>query len=110
MLNQHIGGFIAYCKVSGFKAKSIESLSMRLNEFNTFVRNEKLEKIKGVPSRHLRRFVADYRKPTIHVKKSWIWSLRQFYHPLKLNGHVDENISTALAYLKIEKTVPHLKK
>jgi hypothetical protein len=36
--------------------------------------------------------------------------LRQFYHHLKLNGHVDENISTALAYLKIEKTVPHLKK
>ena len=32
MLNQQISGFIAYCKVSGFKAKSIESLSMRLNE------------------------------------------------------------------------------
>jgi integrase/recombinase XerC len=107
MLNQHISGFIAYCKVSGFKAKSIESLSMRLNEFNTFVRNEKLDKIKGITYRHLRRFVADYRNPSIHIKKARIWSLRQFYHYLKLNSHVDENIATALAYPKIKKTVPH---
>lgn len=107
MLNQHISGFIAYCKVSGFKAKSIESLSMRLNEFNTFVRNEKLDKIKGISYRLLRQFVADYRKPSVHVKKARIWSLRQFYHYLKLNGHVDENIATALPYPKIEKTVPH---
>jgi hypothetical protein len=80
---------------------------MRLNEFNTFVRNEKLDKIKGITYRHLRRFVADYRNPSIHIKKARIWSLRQFYHYLKLNSHVDENIATALAYPKIEKTVPH---
>ena len=107
MLNQQISGFIAYCKVSGFKAKSIESLSMRLNEFKTFVQKAHLGKIRSITYRHLRQFVADYRKPSIHVKKARIWSLRQFYHYLKLNGHVDENIATAMPYPKIEKTVPH---
>jgi integrase/recombinase XerC len=107
MLDKQISGFLAYCKVSGFKAKSIESLSMRLNEFNTFVQKAHLGKIKSISYRHLRRFVADYRKPSIHVKKARIWSLRQFYHYLKLNGHVDENIATAMPYPKIEKTVPH---
>ena len=107
MLNQQISGFIAYCKVSGFKAKSIESLSIRLNEFNTFVQKARLGKIKCITYRHLRRFVADYRQPSIHVKKARIWSLRQFYHYLVLNDHVRENIATALPYPKIEKTVPH---
>lgn len=107
MLNQQISGFIGYCKVSGFKAKSIESLSMRLNEFNTFVQKARLRKIKAITYRHLRRFVADYRRPSIHIKKARIWCLRQFYHYLKLKGHVAENIATALPYPKIEKTVPH---
>jgi len=31
MLEQHINGFIEYCKVSEFRVKSIESLSTRLN-------------------------------------------------------------------------------
>ncbi len=107
MLSEQISGFIAYCKVSGFKAKSIESLSIRLKEFNTFVQKQRLGKIKAIEYRHLRRFVADYRRPSIHVKKARTWCLRQFYHFLKLTGHVDENIATALAYPKIEKTVPH---
>jgi len=33
MLEKQINGFIDYCKVSGFKDKSIESLSINLNKF-----------------------------------------------------------------------------
>ncbi len=45
MLEQHINGFIEYCKVSGFRVKSIESLSTRLNNFNNFIQENHLESI-----------------------------------------------------------------
>ena len=107
MLEEQINGFIEYCKVSGFRDKSIESLSIRLNQFNNFLKTARLRKIKSITYRHLSRFVADYKNPSIHVKKARIWSLRQFFHYLKLNGYVNENIATDLPYPKIEKTVPH---
>ncbi|MBW2166867.1 MAG: tyrosine-type recombinase/integrase [Deltaproteobacteria bacterium] len=107
MLEEQINDFIEYCKVSGFRDKSIESLSIRLNQFNNFLKTARLRKIKSITYRYLSRFVADYKNPSIHVKKARIWSLRQFFHYLKLNGYVNENIATDLPYPKIEKTVPH---
>ncbi len=107
MLEKQINGFVAYCKVSGFKDKSLESLSLRLKQFNHFIKNCRIKRISSIQYRHLRRFVADYNQPSIHVKKARIWSLRLFYHYLKLNGYVDENIATQMPYPKIEKTIPH---
>lgn len=46
-------------------------------------------------------------KAGIAVKKARTWTLRQFFHFLKLNGHIRENIAAGLPYPKIEKTVPH---
>ncbi len=46
--------------------------------------------------------MADYKNPSIHVKKSRIWSVKQFFHYLKLNGIVRENIASDLPYPKIE--------
>jgi len=51
-------------------------------------------------------FVADYKDPSIHVRKSRVWTLRQFYHFLTLQQHVPKNIALKLPYPKIEKTVP----
>ncbi|MCP3933609.1 MAG: tyrosine-type recombinase/integrase, partial [Bacteroidetes bacterium] len=107
MLEKQINGFVAYCKVSGFKDKSLESLSLRLRQFNHFIKNCRIKRIRSIQYRHLRRFVADYKQPSIHVKKARIWSLRQFYHYLKLHGYMEENIATQMPYPKIEKTVPH---
>lgn len=106
MLDKQISGFIDYCKVSGFKDKSIESLSLRLGQFNRFIKKSGIKRIGSIQYRHLRQFVADYLQPSIHVKKARIWSLRQFYHYLILKGHVKENIALDLAYPRIEKTVP----
>ncbi len=36
MLEKQINGFIEYCKVSGFKDRSIQSLSLNLNKFKDF--------------------------------------------------------------------------
>jgi len=38
MFTKHINGFLDYCKVSDFSGKSIQSLSTRLNEFNSFLK------------------------------------------------------------------------
>jgi integrase/recombinase XerC len=107
MLKQHINGFIDYCKVSGFRVKSIQSLSTRLNNFNDFIQENHLESIQEITYRHLLAFLADYRRPSIHIKKARVWALRQFFHFLKLHSVVDENIATSIPYPKIEKTVPH---
>jgi len=107
MLDRQIKGFIQYCKVCGFKERSIQALAIRLNDFNKFLKIKRISRIRSVTYAHLSVFIADYKNPSIHVKKSRIWSLRQFFHYLKLNGFVKENIATALPYPKIEKTVPH---
>jgi integrase/recombinase XerC len=106
MLEKQINGFIAYCKVSGFKDKSIESLSINLNKFKIFLDKIHVRSIKKITYRHLLCFVADFQSPSIHTKKARVWALRQFFHFLKLQGLVDENIATAIPYPKIEKTVP----
>jgi integrase/recombinase XerC len=107
MLDKKIKGFIGYCKVAGFKEKSIETLSLRLNEFNRFLKSKRFNNIQSVSYSHLSAFVADYQSPSIHIKKARIWSLHQFFHFLRLKGHIKDNIAMDLPYPKIEKTVPH---
>lgn len=107
MLNKKIKGFIGYCKVAGFKEKSIETLSLRLNEFNQFLKSKRFKNIQSVSYSHLSAFVADYQSPSIHIKKARIWSLHQFFHFLRLKGNIKDNIAMDLPYPKIEKTVPH---
>lgn len=107
MLEDKIKGFIAYCKVAGFKDKSIETLALRLHEFNQFLKSKRFKSIQSVTYSHLSAFVADYKSPSVHVKKARIWSLHQFFHFLKLKGHIKDNIAMDLPYPKIEKTIPH---
>jgi len=107
MLEKKITGFIEYCKVAGFKEKSLETLSIRIHEFNNFIKSKSFSNIRPVTYAHLSAFVADYKSPSVHVKKARTWTLRQFFHFLKLKGHIKENIATNLPYPKIEKTIPH---
>ncbi len=85
MLTEQINGFIEYCKESGFKAKSLQALTIRLNDFSYFLKSKRFARIQNIAYRHLSAFVADYRNPSINVQKSRIWFLRQFFHYLKLN-------------------------
>jgi len=106
MLEKQINGFIEYCKVSGFKDRSIESLSINLNKFKTFLSKIHNRSIKKITYRHLSAFAADYESPSVDPKKARIWAMRQFFHYLKLHNVVEENIATAIPYPKIEKKVP----
>lgn len=106
MLHRHINEFLDYCKLADFSIRSIQALTIRLNEFKAFLKSQKIRSVKKITYQHLINFVADHKNPSIHVRKSRVWTLRQFYHFLTLHRTVPENIATGLSYPKIEKTVP----
>ena len=106
MLHRVIQDFLSYCRLADFSHRSLQALAARLNEFTAFLKSQHIRSIQKVSYLDLLAFVADFNNPSIHVRKSRVWTLRQFYHFLTLHHKVAENIATGLAYPKIEKTVP----
>jgi integrase/recombinase XerC len=106
MLHRYINPFLGYCQLADFSPRSIQALTSRLNEFKAFLKSLRIRSVKKVTYRHLIDFVADYKAPSIHVRKSRVWTLRQFFHFLTLHRDTQNNIALKLPYPKIEKTVP----
>jgi len=106
MLQRFIQEFLSYCRLANFSDRSIQALTSRLNEFQSFLKIRNTRSVKKITYLDLVAFVADFNNPSIHVRKSRVWTLRQLYHFLTLNDKVAENIATRLPYPKIEKTVP----
>ena len=80
-------------------------MEIRLRELRLFALGHKLRALADITYLHLVEFTAQYRQPFIHIRKSRVWALRQFFHFLALHGHA-HNIAATLPYPKIEKTVP----
>jgi site-specific recombinase XerD len=106
MLQRFIQEFLGYCRLANFSERSIQALTARLNEFQSFLKVRNIRSVKKITYLDLVAFVADFNSPSIHVRKSRVWALRQFYHFLTLNIKVTKNIASKLPYPKIEKTVP----
>jgi site-specific recombinase XerD len=106
MLHRYCNQFLDYCRLVDFSIRSIQALTIRLNELANFLKIQRIQSVKKVRYRHLIDFAADYNAPSIHVTKSRVWTLRQFYHFLTLHRIIPENIATGIPYPKIEKTVP----
>ena len=106
MLYRYCSQFLAYCELADFSARSIQTLTIRLNELANFLKILRIRSVKRVRYGHLIDFTADYNAPSIHVTKSRVWTLMQFYHFLTLQRIIPENIATGIPYPKIEKTVP----
>lgn len=106
MLHRYFNQFLEYCRLADFSIRSIQALTARINEYEKFLKTQRIRSIKKVCYRHLVDFTADYDSPSIHITKSRVWALRQFYHFLTLHSIATENIATGLPYPKIEKTVP----
>ena len=106
MLHNYIEQFLHYCQVSNFSAKSIEALTARLRQFNQYLQTLSLGSIAEINYQQLLTFVADFNTPSVHVKKSRVWALHQFYHFLKLKHIIDDNIAMDIPYPKIAKKVP----
>jgi site-specific recombinase XerD len=106
MLHHNITNFLQYCKNSSFADRSIESLTRRLGEFNLFLNSIPSASIKDINYQLLTQFVADFHNPSVYVKKARVWCLHQFFHYLKLQQLINDNIALQLPYPKIEKKIP----
>ena len=104
--NNNITNFLQYCKTCGFKKRSLEALSIRLNQFNNFVQTLSIKSINEITYEHLLKFVTEYEHCSQSIKKQRVWALHQFYHFLNLNKIIDKNIALNIPYPKIEKKVP----
>jgi site-specific recombinase XerD len=105
MLRNNITNFLHYCKNSNFSKRSIETLEFRLKEFNAFIQQQAVPTIIQIDYQHLVDFVADDKTPSPSVKKARVWSLHQFFHYLKLQQIIPNNIAAKMPYPKIEKKV-----
>jgi site-specific recombinase XerD len=106
MLYAFLSPFLDYFKLADFSGRSFQAVNSRINEFQRYLQLQNVRSIKKVTYTHLVEFAGDFLNPSIHVTKSRVWMLHQFYHFLTLQGHVPENIAIKLPYPKIEKTVP----
>ncbi|MFC1850338.1 tyrosine-type recombinase/integrase [candidate division CSSED10-310 bacterium] len=106
MLTEIIDDFIHYGNTAGLSDRSLSTLTNRLREFRTFIDQLALASPLEISVFHLQTFVADYGKPSPHVKKSRVWTLHKFFHFLKLKDLITKNSALALPYPKIEKKVP----
>jgi len=70
MLHRIISWFLDYCRLAEFSVRSIQALTIRTNEFEVFLKILKIRSVKKITYRHLVDFVADYKNPSIHVRKS----------------------------------------
>jgi site-specific recombinase XerD len=69
MLHRYINQFVEYCQLADFSVRSIQALTARLNEFEAFLKSQKIWSIKKVTYQHLINFIADFKSPSIHVRK-----------------------------------------
>ena len=96
MLYLYINQFLEYCRLVDFSVRSIQALTIRLNELANFLKIQRIQSVKRVRYRHLIDFTADYNAPSIHVTKSRVWTLRQFYHFLMLHQiRTRENLNSS---------------
>ncbi len=47
MLENQIKGLLQYCKVSGFRPRSLQALSIRLNDFNKFLKTKRISRVRS---------------------------------------------------------------
>jgi integrase/recombinase XerC len=71
MLEIKIELFLDYYKVSNFATRSIQSLRVRLNEFNRFINEVPVESIQAISYRDLKEFVTCIRD----ARSAWIRSV-----------------------------------
>ncbi|HGY10977.1 MAG TPA: integrase [Desulfobacterales bacterium] len=105
MLQHNISIFLDACKHYNYSKSTIGAFTTRLNEFDVFIQSHHVQSIKAITYQHLMDFMIS-RNASHHVKKIRVWTLRQFFHFLKLNNLVDMNVALKLPYPKLEITEP----
>ncbi len=76
MLQSHITSFLDYCRLANFSQRSQQALAIRLHEFRGFLKIRRVEIITDITYLDLSDFVSEFKRPSVHVKKSRVWTLR----------------------------------
>ena len=79
MLQENITEFLSTCKQNNFSAKSLESFSLRLREFDAFVTSRGVNHISEIRYEYLMDFVSSGNRSP-HIKKQRVWAICQFFH------------------------------
>ncbi len=90
MLYLYCRKFLEYCRLAGLSIRPIQALEIRLGELRPFARTDKLKFVMDIQYLHLAAFTAEFNNPSVHVRKSRVWTVRQFYHLLSLDGYARE--------------------
>ena len=98
---------LSYSQIACFSERSLRTLTARLKEFNVFIKSKRLKSPEKTAYTHLIDFVSDFKLPSVHVKKSRVWGVKQFFHFLVLNQWASRDIARDLPYPKIDKKVPN---
>lgn len=106
MLTQLIADFIDYTKQVNFKARSHEAITSRLNQLAAYCQSHEICDVNDITFQNLLSFVAEFGYCSVHVRKSKIWALHQFFHFLTLKKIIPENIALPLPYPKVGKKDP----
>ena len=61
MLHRYINQFVKYCQLADFSVRSIQALAIRLNEFETYLKSQRIRSVKKIAYLRLVDFVADYK-------------------------------------------------
>ncbi len=80
MLHYYCKQFLGYCQLADFSVRSIQALTIRLNEFKAYLKSQRIRSVKKITYQHLINMVTDPKDPSIHVRKSRVWTLRQFFN------------------------------
>jgi len=105
MLNNTIIDFLSYYKDHGHSKRSIETLSSRLKEFETFIKSQKITSIKDISYDTLSDYLTSGYHSS-HTTKVWVWAMQQLFLYMKTIGVIKDNPALALPYPHIEHKEP----
>ncbi len=69
MLHRYCNQFLEYCQLADFSIRSIQALTIRLNEFKAFLKSQRIRSVKKITCQHLVNVVADHKDHSIHFNQ-----------------------------------------
>ena len=69
MLHRYCNRFLAYCQLADFSVRSIQAVTIRLNEFKAFLKSQRIGSVKKITYQLLINFVADHKDHSIYFNQ-----------------------------------------
>jgi len=96
MLHRYCSQFLAYCQLADFSARSIQALTISLNELANFLKIQRIRSVKKVCYRHLIDFAADY-SLSGNVFGFLVWNYFNFRRFFNQQSQIDNHKSYTMS-------------